>query len=102
MKVVLAAINSKYIHTSLSVRCIASAVRDVCNCEIREYTINDYPDKIAQDIYLLNADCVAFSCYIWNIDTVYRVASVLKKAKPDITIVLGGHEVQYDADNVLR
>jgi radical SAM superfamily enzyme YgiQ (UPF0313 family) len=102
MKIVLAAINSKYVHTSLSVRCIRESVKDICDCVATEYTINDNIDKISEDIYVKKPDCVAFSCYIWNIDTVYKVASVLKKTNPDILIALGGHEVQYDAKNVLK
>ena len=102
MKVVLAVINSKYVHTSLSVRCIRQSVKDICECITAEYTINDQIDKIAEDIYLKKPDCVAFSCYIWNIDTIYKVASVLKKANPKIVIALGGHEVEYDAQNVLK
>ncbi len=102
MKIVIAAINSKYVHTSLSVRCLRQSVKDICDCIVKEYTINDQIDKISEDIYLKKPDCVAFSCYIWNIDTVYKVASVLKKANPDIVIALGGHEVQYDAQNVLK
>ena len=102
MKVVLTAVNSKYVHTSLSVRCLRQSLKDVCDCLIREYTINDCIDKIAEDIYTASPDVVAFSTYIWNIDTVYKVASVLKKTNPDVVIVVGGHEVEYDAESILK
>lgn len=102
MKLIIAALNAKYVHTSLSVRCLKNSVMDICNCQIREYTINDTVDSIASDIYLSHPDCVAFSCYIWNIELCLRIASVLKKANPGINIVLGGHEVSYDAEAVLK
>lgn len=102
MKLLLTAINAKYIHSSLSVLCLKSAVRDICDVETKEYSINDTCGNICSDIYRTNAGCVAFSCYIWNIDMVLKVASMLKKAKPDVRIILGGHEVMFDAEEVLK
>ncbi|MBQ8587820.1 MAG: B12-binding domain-containing radical SAM protein [Clostridia bacterium] len=102
MKLILAALNSKYVHTSLSVRCLKSAIGDICDCHIREYTINDTIGSMAADLYSQGADCIAFSCYIWNIEQVLKLASVIKKANPSVNIVLGGHEVMYDAQNILN
>ncbi len=102
MKLILATLNSKYVHTSLSVRCLYTAVRDMCECHIREYTINDTIGSAAADIYSMNADCIAFSCYIWNIDPVLRLSSVIKKANPKVNIVIGGHEAVYDAQSILK
>ena len=47
-------------------------------------------------------DIAAFSCYIWNIATVLRVASVLKKVLPATSIILGGPEVSYDVEDILK
>lgn len=102
MKIVLTAINAKYVHTSLSVRCLHASVKDICDSVIREYTINDSVDNIVSDLYAQSADIIAFSCYIWNIDMVIKVSEILKKANPDIRIVLGGHEVEYDPEVVLK
>jgi len=101
MKLIIAALNAKYVHTSLSVRCLKNAVSDICDCSIREYTINDSINSVSSDIYQTNPDCVAFSCYIWNIDSVLRIASLIKKANPQISIILGGHEVSYDSERIL-
>lgn len=102
MKLVLTALNAKYIHTSLSVRCLYASLRDICDCVIKEYTINDSLDGIASDIYAQSPDAVAFSCYIWNIGMVLKIASVLKKAKPDIKVILGGYEVEFDSESILK
>jgi len=101
MKLLIAALNAKYVHTSLSVRCLYAAVKDICNCTFKEYTINDSVDAIAADLYEQDADAVAFSCYIWNIESILKIAQILKLAKPDIKIILGGYEVMYDAEDVL-
>ena len=102
MKLVIAALNAKYVHTSLSARCLYKAVKDLCSCRFFEYTINDQPDSIASDLYEQNADVIAFSCYIWNIENILKIAQLLKLANPKIKIILGGYEVMYDAENILK
>ena len=102
MKLILTALNAKYIHTSLSVRCLARAVEDVCDCSIREYTINDPVGEICSELHRQKADCIAFSCYIWNIENILKICSFLKKANPKLTIVLGGYEAMYDSRELME
>lgn len=99
MKTLLIAINSKYIHTNLAVR----SLRAYADCgEIREYTINENPSATLADIYRQKPDAALFSCYIWNIGCVLRVAACLKQVLPDVKIILGGPEVTYRAEEVLE
>ena len=51
MKIIIAALNAKYVHTSLSVRCLNNAVSDIADCIVREYTINDNTLSVAGDIF---------------------------------------------------
>lgn len=101
MKLILTALNAKYIHTCLSVRCLNAAVKDICSCTVKEYTINDTLGDICRDLFLTGADCIAFSCYIWNIEMVLKIASALKKANPGLKIILGGYEVMYDCEDIM-
>ena len=41
------------------------------------------------------ADMVAFSCYIWNIEQTLRIVSDINKISPKTKIVLGGPEVSF-------
>jgi anaerobic magnesium-protoporphyrin IX monomethyl ester cyclase len=41
------------------------------------------------------ADLVAFSCYIWNIEQTLRIVSDIKKIAPKTKILLGGPEVSF-------
>lgn len=101
MKVLLAAINAKYIHTSLSVRSLkAYACSD--RVEIGEYTINERAEDILRSVYLKKADAVLFSCYIWNIEMCLAVADMLKKVSPETKIIFGGPEVSYDDEYIKR
>jgi anaerobic magnesium-protoporphyrin IX monomethyl ester cyclase len=99
MKVVLATLNAKYIHTSLALRCLkAFAEKDFPNIDIAEYTIKDPAMNIVSDLFARRPDVVGFSCYIWNIEETIVVIDMLRKIMPEVTIVLGGPEVSYDTE----
>lgn len=97
MKVLLTAINAKYIHSNLAVYSLKA------NCgvyesqvKLMEYSINQYPEEIFRSLYREKADVVCFSCYIWNIGFVEQIAGWLKQVAPWTEIWLGGPEVSFD------
>ena len=52
MKILLVAINAKYIHSNLAVYCLKSyAAKREIEVELTEYTINHRRDDILMDIY---------------------------------------------------
>ena len=102
MKILLAAVNAKYIHSNLAVYCLKSyAAFKGQKVELAEYTINQQQGEVLQDLYEKNADVVAFSCYIWNIEFIKTVLRDLKKVRPQCEIWLGGPEVSYRAEELL-
>lgn len=102
MKILLAAVNAKYIHSNLAVYCLKSyAASKGQEAEIAEYTINQQPGEVLRDLYERNADVVAFSCYIWNIEFIKTVIKDYKKIRPQSEIWLGGPEVSYRAEELL-
>lgn len=103
MKILLTAINAKYIHSNLALLCLKSyAGKYKDSVEIAEYTINNYTDFILGDIYKKNPDFIGFSCYIWNISMIKELAIELHKVLPHTKIWLGGPEVSYDAKKCLE
>lgn len=102
MKILLAAVNAKYIHSNLAVYCLKSyAASKGQEAEIAEYTINQQAGEVLRDLYEKNADVVAFSCYIWNIEFIKTVIKDYKKIRPQCEIWLGGPEVSYRAEALL-
>lgn len=101
MKILLAAVNAKYIHSNLAVYSLKAYAKDPA-VEIGEYTINQQKDDILMDIYKKKPDILCFSCYIWNLDYVEELVLEIGKLRPDMPIWLGGPEVSYDAKEVLR
>ena len=54
MKILLAAVNAKYIHSNLAVYCLRAYAKEqhpASNITISEYTINQPFDEILMDIY---------------------------------------------------
>ena len=104
MKTVIAMMNSKYIHSSLAPWCLLAGVRAYCDEKISaivvEGTINEDYENIVCRLAGENADVYGFSCYIWNIDFVKKIASLVKE-KTGAYIVCGGPEVSYNADEIL-
>lgn len=101
MKTLISALNAKYVHSSLAVRCIKKYCAGF-DVETKDYTINDSTDAIISDIFEKNPDVTAFSCYIWNVEKVLYICECLKKANPKFITVLGGLEVSYDAKDVME
>lgn len=103
MKVLITTLNSKFIHSSLSIRYLKSYVKnEFSDIEIQEYTINQNIDYIVRDIFKKNADVVAFSCYIWNIEHILQISEALKLVNPNIKIILGGPEVSFDGEELIK
>ena len=103
MKVVLAAINSKFIHSNLAVRYLRAYTKDLdYNCVIREFTINDREEKVLEQIIKEKPDIVAFSTYIWNVEFISRVANLIKRVDSNIEILYGGPEVSFDSRSFLK
>lgn len=104
MKIILTAINAKYIHSNPAVyslyACVGAAQQK--NIRIAEYTINNRPEEILADLYRQSPDVIAFSCYIWNWHMISSLLMELPKVLPDVSIWLGGPEVSYDPENILE
>lgn len=106
MKILLTAINAKYIHSNLAVYSLkAYAQSRVTDSDteiaLAEYTINQQTDDILMDIYRRKPDVLCFSCYIWNISFVRELIRDLVKILPKTAFWAGGPEVSYDAEKFL-
>lgn len=103
MKVLLTAINAKYIHSNLAVYSLrAYAGKYAQQTEIAEYTINQPMDDILSDIYKKRPDVLCLSCYLWNILYVEQLITEISKVLPGTQIWLGGPEVSYNAVSVME
>lgn len=103
MKLLLAAVNAKYIHSNLAVYSMKAYCRAFAeHIELAEYTINQQEDEILKDLYRKKPEILCFSCYIWNISFIKELIRNVKKILPDTVIWAGGPEVSYDAEQFLE
>ena len=103
MKILLTAINTKFVHSNLAVRYLKAFTKDMdYNGKIREFSINDRDEKILEEIIKEKPDVVAFSTYIWNVEIIKRLSNLIKLVDNNIEIIYGGPEVSYDSPNILK
>lgn len=103
MKILLAAINSKFVHSNLAVRYLRAYTKDLdYDCKIREFSINDREENILKEIIEEKPDVVAISTYIWNVEMAIRLANLIKLVDKNIEILYGGPEVSYDSRLFLK
>lgn len=105
MKILLTTLNAKYVHSNLALRYLYETGRraglSAEELTMAEFTINNESGYVYGEILRGQYDLVCFSCYIWNIRQTCDLAADLKKAQPGLTILLGGPEVSYEAEDFL-
>lgn len=102
-KMLLVAVNAKYVHTNLAVRYISRYCQSKGeDCTFCEHTINEPQMNVLMQLYAADCDAYGFSCYIWNIRYVLDICQSLKKLRPERKIILGGPEVSFDAEILLE
>lgn len=106
-RIILCTLNAKYIHASLGLRyLLANMARhggeDLrTQTVLREFTIAREPQHITDTLLAElgtreHTQIIGFGVYIWNLKQITEVVRLLKLARPDIKIVLGGPEVSYE------
>jgi hypothetical protein len=107
LKVVLAAINARFTHSSPVLRYLRNAIEAVwaerpagatgTAIQLREYHISQNRLDIVRDIVGLQPGVLMLSVYIWNADMVSAILPDLRALLPVCRIILGGPEVSYSA-----
>ncbi|NLK65721.1 MAG: DUF4080 domain-containing protein [Tissierellia bacterium] len=101
MKILLVALDSKYVHVNLAVRYLK---KYCCNFDIviKEFTINQKLEYILGEILAEDAALICFSCYIWNIDYINDISYIIKESNNKAKILYGGPEVSYEIKKMMK
>lgn len=103
MKILLAAVNAKYIHSNLAVYSLRAYAKEYAeDIEIAEFTINQRTEEILREVYQRRPDVLCFSCYIWNISIIEEIAEEFHKLCPAVPVWMGGPEVSYETEAFLE
>ena len=102
MNILLIAISAKYIHSNPAVYSLKSCTGKYSSqISILEFTINQHPSFMLQEIFKKHPHVIAFSCYIWNHNILDYLIPDLHKILPDTDIWAGGPEVSYNASEFI-
>jgi len=111
--IVLVTLNARYIHAALGLRYLlanldrhgGAGLR--ARAVLREYTISRAPAEVLADLLQTLGPVglaptlpriVGFGVYIWNVTQTTAIVRLLKAARPDVCVVLGGPELSHETD----
>ena len=101
MKTIITTLNAKYIHASPALRWLYVANKDRFDISFKEFVIKDDIYKVANDLLASNPDIIGIGVYIWNVDQILRLATILKTRRPELILIAGGPEVSYEPEYFL-
>jgi radical SAM superfamily enzyme YgiQ (UPF0313 family) len=97
--IVLTTLNAKYIHAAFGLRYLLANLGELKpSAAIVEFDIKQRPADIAEVLLARNPKIIGFGIYIWNVAPTAEVVAIIKRVRPDITIILGGPEVSYETE----
>ncbi|MGM0608382.1 MAG: DUF4080 domain-containing protein [Candidatus Muiribacteriota bacterium] len=102
MKILLSTLHSRYTQATLALPALYANLPGNVEAEIAEYNINQSIDDILRDIKAEQYHIIGFSCYIWNLEQTLKLCGKLKAVNPELIIVLGGPEVSYNPEEILK
>lgn len=102
MKIALVGINTKYTHSNLALKYLSEEVKDIHQCRVFDFTINDQKEALIHPLISGNYTHIGFSVYIWNVELVKELIIDIKEINPSIVIFLGGPEVSFESEEFLK
>ncbi len=97
--ILLCTLNARYIHSSLVLRYLYAHMGELQRqTRIIEFTINQRPLDITEQLLDLQPRIIGFGLYIWNISQTTAVIAMIKSLRPDIQIILGGPEISHETE----
>ncbi|MEK0445313.1 MAG: hypothetical protein RLZZ399_634 [Verrucomicrobiota bacterium] len=98
--ILLATINARYIHTAFGLRYLMANLGELQpRAQILEFEIKQRPLEIAAEILSHAPRIIGLGVYIWNASLSAEVAAILKKVRPEVTLILGGPEVSHETES---
>ena len=96
-EIVLSTLNARYIHAAFGLRYLRANLGDLKEqSKILEFDIKQRPHDIAERLLAENPRIVGLGVYIWNTAPMLELVGILKQARPDLWVVLGGPEVSHE------
>ena len=97
--IILTTLNARYMHSAFGLRYLYANLGELqAQAQILEFTIQQRPIDIVEQLLLLQPKIIGFSVYIWNVTETTQVIELLKRVSPQTTVIVGGPEVSFADD----
>ena len=102
MTILLSTLNARYAHASLGLRYLFANMGELqTDAVIQEFVIGTKTTDIVEKILAHQKDgerlIVGFGVYIWNVEELSKIVTMLKSVAPEVVVILGGPEVSYES-----
>jgi radical SAM superfamily enzyme YgiQ (UPF0313 family) len=98
-EIVLATVNARYAHTAFGLRYLMANLGPLAKrAVLLELDGRKDAEALATEIASHGPALVGLGVYVWNVALMTGVAASLKRARPDLLLVLGGPEVSYETE----
>jgi len=98
-QIILSTLNARYIHASFGLRYLLANLGQLRQeTRLIEFDIQQRPLDVVETILAQQPRIVGLGVYIWNTSQAAQVVAALKRARPDVIVVLGGPEVSFETD----
>ena len=99
-QIILTTLNARYMHSAFGLRYLYSNLGELqSSARIEEFSIQQRPIDIAEQLLKFRPRIIGFGVYIWNVTEVTKTVELLKQISPGTVIVLGGPEVSHLPDS---
>lgn len=97
--IILSTLNARYIHSAFGLRYLFAHLDELQpRANILEFTINQRPIDIVEQLLAKQPRIIGFGVYIWNVTEITEIAGILKQVAPDICLILGGPEISHETE----
>lgn len=98
-EIVLTTLNARYVHASFGLRYLLANLGDLQDrAALLEFQIDQRPVDIAEILLAARPRIIGLGVYIWNVGLSTELVSILKRLRPDLTVILGGPEVSFECE----
>ncbi|HMB95866.1 MAG TPA: DUF4080 domain-containing protein [Tepidisphaeraceae bacterium] len=98
-EIVLTTLNARYAHAAFGLRYLMANLGELRgNAKLLEFDINQRPIDVLDAILAEEPKIVGVGVYIWNAQPAEQLVMLIKRVRPEITVIIGGPEVSYETD----
>ncbi len=95
--IVLTTLNARFAHAAFGLRYLAANLGEFRkDASILEFEASMAPVDVVAKLLEAEPRIIGFGVYVWNVRQLTEVVEILKRLRPQITVIVGGPEVSHE------